>query len=309
VGYRDDPDLLTIAGDWHPDLIVRDAMEYGGCVAAEVLDLPHAAVRTGSNTSRYGFRTLLADALDRLRDLNGLPPDPEVAMPFRYLHLVAEPPGFALPGEVAPPTTHHLRPIAADRAGDEALPPWVAALPARPTIYATLGTSHGGSTPSGRAIYAAVLAALRAAPVNLILTVGRERDPAQFGPQPPHVHIERYIPQSLLLPHCDLVVSHGGFNTVTGVLAAGLPMVVIPMSADQPYNAACCAALGVGRVIGPEERSAAAIGAAARMVLEDATYRRNAERVRQGMLALPGPEHAVALLERLVVEKRPIPMA
>src|SRR6185369_16930359 len=29
------PDLLAIARDWAPDLIVRDAMEYGGCLAAE----------------------------------------------------------------------------------------------------------------------------------------------------------------------------------------------------------------------------------------------------------------------------------
>ncbi len=41
----------------------------------------------------------------------------------------------------------------------------------------------------------------------------------------------------------------------------------------------------------------------------DPKYRQNAERLRDEMTALPGPEYAVALLERLVVEKRPLRMA
>jgi len=124
------PDLLTIAREWHPDLIVRDTHEYGGCVAAEVLGIPHASIRTASPSSQYGLRHLVAEALARLRELNGLPPDPDTQMPFRYLHLAAEPPRFRLPDGPVGPTFHPLRPVNFE-SGDEALPPWVAALPAR----------------------------------------------------------------------------------------------------------------------------------------------------------------------------------
>jgi UDP:flavonoid glycosyltransferase YjiC (YdhE family) len=51
------------------------------------------------------------------------------------------------------------------------------------------------------------------------------------------VRIERYIPQSLLFPRCDLVVSHGGSNTVLAGFAHGLPQVITPITADQPENA------------------------------------------------------------------------
>jgi len=64
--------------------------------------------------------------------------------------------------------------------------------------------------------------------------------------------------------------------------------------------------LGVGRVVGPEERTPEAIRAAVRAVLADPTYRRNAEGLRDAMAALPGMDHAIQLLERLAVEKRPM---
>jgi UDP:flavonoid glycosyltransferase YjiC (YdhE family) len=298
------PDIITLSQEWHPDLIVRESMEFGGCVAAEVLGLPHASVRSDSGSSSYSSRLGSAGSLDTLRLRHGLPPDPDVTMPFRYLHLAAEAPGFLRAGEALAPTAHLLRPITPDLAGDH-LPGWVASLPDRPTIYATLGTISGG-TAKGAAVFGATLAALRDEAINLILTVGRNVDPAQFGPQPGHVHIERFIPQTPLLPHCDLLVNHGGFHTATGALAAGLPQVLIPLETDQTVNAACCAALGVGRVLGPQERTAEALRAAVLDVLADPTYRANAAGVRDAIATLPGPEHAVALLERLARDQQPL---
>src|SRR5205823_5041907 len=132
------------------------------------------------------------------------------------------------------------------------------------------------------------------------------QDPDAFGPQPPHVRIERYIPQQLLLPHCDLMLSHGGFNTVLGALGAGVPLVIVPISADQPMNARSCSALGVAKVVGPEDRTPATIRAAVREVLADAGYRQQARRVVDAMRNLPGPERGVTLLEQLSADRVPI---
>jgi MGT family glycosyltransferase len=131
--------------------------------------------------------------------------------------------------------------------------------------------------------------------------VGRHLDPAEFGPQPANVHIERYIPQALILPHCDAVVSHGGSGSVIGALAHGLPMVLIPMGADQPVNAARCAELGVGRVLDAMTATPQDVRDAVSTVLVDPTYRQAAERMRDEIAALPGPAHAVKLLEQLAI--------
>ena len=272
-----------------------DARGRRGCCYLQVYELrggrPHASGR---------FHAALAP----LRERAGLAPDLDDAMPFCYLHLAAEPPVFARPGDAPAPTAHLLRPESAEPAG-ESPPPWVAGLPPRPTVYATLGTVFD-AYPAGRATFAAILVALREEPCTLIVTVGRDVDPAEYGPQPANVRIERHILQDQLLPHCDLVVSQGGFGTVTGALGAGLPLVVIPIGADQPLNAVCCAALGVGVTVDPEDRTPDAIRAAVRTVLAHPTYRANAMRVRDEMAALPGPEQAVALLEHLAAEKQPL---
>jgi MGT family glycosyltransferase len=154
-------------------------------------------------------------------------------------------------------------------------------------------------------VFEAIIVGLRDELVNLIVTVGRDRDPAEFGAQPPNVHIERYIPQSLIFPRCDLVIAHGGWNTVLAALSHSLPLVVIPLGADQPLNAQRVAALGVGRVIERAHLMAETVREAAWEVLQNPHYRHNAQRIRAEMESLPGPEHAVTLLERLVQEKKP----
>jgi MGT family glycosyltransferase len=133
--------------------------------------------------------------------------------------------------------------------------------------------------------------------MNLLLAVGRDQDPARFGPQPPQVRIERYLPHALLLPRCDAVVTHGGYGSVMACLDAGVPMVVIPLAGgDQAGNAERCAALGVARVLTAERRTPEAIREAVRDVLGDASYRANAGRLREQIRRLPGPEQAAGLL-------------
>ena len=294
------PDLLALAATWPPDLVVRETSEYGGCLAAEVLGVPHAAVGINA-VGAFIPREQVAEALDARRAEHGLPPDPTAAMRDRYLTLRPFPPGFRDPALPVAPVTHYLRPMLGDRAGSEELPAWVAALPDRPVVYVGLGT--GSNEP---AVFRAFLAGLRDEPLTLIVTVGRDQDPADYGPQPENVHIERFIPLSLLLPHCDLAVTAGGSGTLVAALAHGLPVVVVPVAADQPANAARCAALGLGRVIARADLTPETAREAVLAVLGDPAYRAAAERMRDEIAALPGPEHTVALLERMAAERQPL---
>jgi UDP:flavonoid glycosyltransferase YjiC (YdhE family) len=269
------PDLVELSDRWNPDLIVSDNFEFAGRVVAESREIPHAALKVSEFFS-YADRHKLVAQMDALRASVGLPPDPDGAMQFRYLYLVDDPPGFDMDQRL-PPTTVRMRRVSYD---GESVPDWLSTLEPRPTVYATAGTNV--NMVAG--VLERLLEALRDEPINLILTVGQSRDPAEFGPQPPNVHIERYLSQSLLMPHCDAAVVHGGTGTVYTALDHGLPLVIVPIASDQFVNAQRCAALCE--------------------VLTNPVYRANACRVQQAMRTLPMPHEVVPLLERVAREKR-----
>lgn len=295
-------DLLEICRHWEPDLLVREAYEFGAALAGEHLAVPHATVLIDSYaTWPAPWQTALAAQLDALRQVYGLPPDPALAGLHRHLSLSFEPPSYRDPATPVPPALHHLRATSFDRTGDEGAPGWLDDLAAqadRPLVYVTLGTAFNKAP----GVLEAVVGALRDEPLSLVVTVGRDRDPAELGPQPPHIRVARYIPQSLVLPHCRLVICHGGHGTVMGALAAGVPVVTIPFAADQPENAARCTALGIGRRLAPDALAPERVREVVGEVLRDPRYRANAERLCGELEALPGLDHGVRLLETLVAE-------
>ncbi len=295
--------ILSLCAVWKPDVIVCDEVDFGAVVAAERFGVPHA---TASVIAAGSFvrPELVAGPLNELRAEFGLPPDPGMRMLSRYLVLAPLPPSYRDPAFPLPATGHPIRPVISDPAVAAVPPPWEAVRPGAPTVYFTLGTIF--NLESGD-LFDRVIAGLAQLPVNLVVTVGRDIDPAEFGPQPEHVHIQRYLPQPLVLPHCQLVVSHGGSGSVIGALAHGVPMVLIPMGADQPHNAARCRQLGVARVLDAIRLTPDTARDAASAVLVDPSYRRAAERLRDEAAALPGPAHAVDLLERLATQRRPLP--
>jgi UDP:flavonoid glycosyltransferase YjiC (YdhE family) len=295
------PRLIALAEEWKPDVLVCDETDFGAMIAAECLGLPFATVLVIA-TGSFVRAEVVGEALNELRREHGLPPDPGLEMLSRHLVLAPFPPSYRDPDRPLPPTARSFRPATQEPEKGSA-PAWASVLPGARTVYLTLGTVF--NLESGDLLERAV-EGLAGLPIHLIVTVGRDIDPSVLGPQPEHVHVERHLTQSSVLPHCDLVVCHGGSGSVIGALAHGLPLVLIPIGADQPLNAARCFDLGVARVLDAVEVSPEAIRSAVMQVLGDPSYRRNAEKLREEIGALPEPSEAVGALERLA-EGLPLP--
>nr|WP_232327960.1 glycosyltransferase [Kibdelosporangium sp. MJ126-NF4]CEL15378.1 N-glycosyltransferase [Kibdelosporangium sp. MJ126-NF4]CTQ95583.1 N-glycosyltransferase [Kibdelosporangium sp. MJ126-NF4] len=276
-------DLLAM--DWRPDLILCDEVDFGGMIAAEVLGIPHVTVLSNASGS-FVRVAVVQDTLNEVRAEHGLPPDENLGMLGRHLVLSPFPPSLRHPDFPLPVTGHSIR-----------LQDVAEAKPEEPTVYFTLGTIF--NTESGD-LFTRVLAGLRELPGRLIVTVGPYIDPAEFGPQPSHVRIERFIPQNEVLPGCSLVVSHGGSGSMTGTIAHGLPTVLIPLGADQIVNADRCTDLGFGRTLDAYTVTPDDVRDTVTEVLDDPSYRQAATRLRDEMATLPDVPYALRLIEALV---------
>jgi UDP:flavonoid glycosyltransferase YjiC (YdhE family) len=274
-----------IAREWQPDVLVRDEVDFGTAIVAELLGIPCATVSVLA-AGGYLRKETVAQPLHELRTENGLPPDPHLAMLEGGLVLAPYPPSYRDPAFPLPQRAFSFRPHAV-------VPP--RPVSDTPTVYFTLGTVRTATD-----LYGKVLAGLRELPVNTVLTVGDRFDPAELGPQPDRIRIERFVPQEQLLPRCDLVVCHGGSGSVLGALAHGLPSVLAPMSADQPDNARRCVELGAARLLEPVSAAPHDVSEAVSDVLADQSYRRAAEQIQAAYHALPGSEEAVTQIEQLV---------
>ena len=260
------PDLLAIAAQWRPDLIVHEYHEHGAYLAAELLGLPHAAA--GAIWFRPQAR--LVPSLDPLRR-NWASHRSSWDAPYRYLAVAPMPPrGLRLTRSPQQrPTSFARSRWTAPRGHDARL--------ARGTAAGSAACPRDTWHDRGDADAGVV----RSDPGWAARRADQPRGRASGGTatRPSLARSRRMsasrgtCPPAALLPRCDVVVTHGGFGTIMGCLAVGVPLVVIPVNGDQPRNARRCADLGVGRVVGPDERTPEVIRTAVRAVLADPSYR------------------------------------
>ena len=292
------PDLERHVREWRPDIVVRESAEFAGCVLAEKLGLPHAGIATGSRSARTDDRRRFAPSLPELRARHGLDPDPELAMPTRYLSISLVPPTWDGHAEL-PDTLHHFRyeaPASLD--GASVAPPDGG----RPLVLAALGTLFHRAP----GLFEAIIEALGALEIDVVAAVGRDQEDGRFASVPTNVSVLPWVPQAELLRHASLFVTHGGFNSTKEALSQGVPLVVLPLGADQFYTAERIEAHGLGVAVGSDVRDPATLRASARQVLDDPAYRDRATAFAAQMAALPPLSEAVGLLERLVRDRTPI---
>ena len=122
-------------------------------------------------------------------------------------------------------------------------------------------------------------------------------DPADLGPIPPGWLVRRVLPQVTLLHQSVAAVTHGGNNSVTEALTAGVPMLVLPLSTDQFAGAAALEQASYGEVLDPNAASAQEIREALRRLLSrgpDETARIQA--TGRALRSFPGAARARAAL-------------
>ena len=313
---REAPALLK---DLQVDAIIADQLEPAGGLVAEHLGLPWVSIATtvpmnreagvpppfvgwafdgsekGRERNRGGWR--VSDLM--LRRFNAaiarnarwlrLPPrrrlEDCLSPTLQIAQLV---PGLDFPRRALPRSFRFAGPFRAAEPEPFTLPPG----DGRPTVFCTLGTLQGARI----AVFRRVARACERLGLRLVITHGGrgagnlakrlDGDPLVYD----------WVPQEAVVRQVDLVVCHGGANAVLDPLAAGVPVVIMPLAFEQAGIAARVAHSGAGRMLSSRS-SSVAIGAAIEHVLRGPAFRTRAQAVAAEIVAAGGAERATQLIE------------
>lgn len=283
------PRMTEAVAAWHPDLVLREPCEHASTIAATRAGVPVAQVAISTAEAEWGAIGVAASAL---ADLGADVEHTMRAMPY----LTSFP--AALDGSPFPTTIRFHSP----RRPQAALPDWWDGSQA-PLIYLTFGTVLGFMSIAAD-VYRTALEALADVDARVLLTIGRRFDQAALDAVPEHVHVEAWVEQDRVLEEAALVVCHGGSGTVYGALAAGVPVVTVPLFADQFDNGRRIAAAGAGLTVdaGHDRRAAIGVDDAPRIAatvaeaLMTPALARRASEIGAQMAQTPAADVAVAEL-------------
>ena len=314
VRYVDER-LAEIFDELRPDVIVEDnvvafpAVPASGrpwvrIVSCNPLELKDPALppvfsgypsadTAGWDDFRRGYRELhdpLQQELGAFCVERGAPPLPEGEFihgsPFLGLYLYPEEADYA-----------RSRPLGAawQRLGScvrEVAEPWEPPPGEGKLVYLSLGSLGSGDVGLMRRL----IGFLAESDHRVVVSMGPQHTELELAP---NMAGAEFLPQPAVLRHVDLVVTHGGNNTVTESLHFGKPMVVLPLFWDQYDNAQRMDELGLGIRLAPYEVEGGELRGAIDRLLGDEALAARLGSISARLQARPGTALAADAIERL----------
>ncbi len=271
---------------WRPDVVMREPCEYASAIAAREARIAQAQIGISQASIEWAVLEMVSPIIEH-----------SCAGVTRAV--ACAPYLTAFPASLDPsswPDTRRFRfRLSEPAAAGGALPDWWPGND-RPLVYVTFG-SVIGHLPEATGVFRSAVEAVAGLPARVLLTVGRATDVA-FGEIPENTHIEPWVAQHDVLPHAGVVVCHGGSGTTFGALAAGVPLVICPLFADQSANGRVVEIARAGRIVagralapgsmrGLGSADVAPLRAAIEHVLREPAYGEAAQRVAAELAATP----------------------
>ncbi len=145
-----------------------------------------------------------------------------------------------------------------------------------PPIVFTLGSA---AVMDARDFYEQSVAAAKKLNKRAVMLYGIFNEPPK-GLDSERVGFD-YAPYSQIFQRSAAVVHQGGIGTTSQVLRAGIPMIIMPYSHDQPDNAARCRRLGVSETITRNSYQADVVANKLNTILTDPSYKTKAEEAKR----------------------------
>ncbi|HEY7563000.1 MAG TPA: nucleotide disphospho-sugar-binding domain-containing protein [Gaiellaceae bacterium] len=238
------------------------------------------------------------DEFVRTRGAPGLP-EVEFIHESQYLNLYVFPAEVDYARSVPPaPTWHRLECSVRETEAEWDVPEQLADGPGR-LLYLSLGSLGSADVD----LLQRLVDIFAATPYRVIVSKGPQHELLQLAD---NMAGEEFLPQTKVLPQVELVITHGGNNTVTECLYFGKPMVVLPLFWDQYDNAQRVDEHGFGRRLAPYTCTADELTGAIDALLADRALAARLEAVSARVRSEPGTVRAADLIEQLATTGRPV---
>ena len=206
----------------------------------------------------------------------------------RLAQISQQPREFDFPRKFLPSCFHYVGPLRNPERHKVEFP-WER-LDGRPLIYSSLGTLQNQKTN----LFQCFVEACADLDVQLVIA---GRSPESFGSLPENVIAAAYAPQLELLEKASLTLTHGGLNTVLDSLSCEVPMVLVPLTYEQPAIAVRVARIGVGEILPLSRVSPHGLRTEIKKVMAVDSYRLNARVLAASIRTAGGVVRAAEIIE------------
>ncbi|MBT2734077.1 macrolide family glycosyltransferase [Bacillus sp. ISL-7] len=302
------PSVLEQIEGEHFDYIIHDSMFGCGRLLAQILKLPAINSCTSLAQTKESFDQMLEqlsknippevgkEINDEYQSLTAMVKekyDVEIHSPYEVfcnpapLTIVYTTREFQLFGEAFDQTYKFIGPSISTRLIQENFD--LTAIKGKRPIYISLGTVFNQAID----FYKLCFEAFGNSNHTVVMSIGKQTPLIDLGEIPQNFIVEKYVPQTEVLKYTKLFITHGGMNSTHEGLYYGVPLIVIPQSADQPIIAGQVANIGAGIKLRMDGLTANQLREAADHVLNTPSFHKAVSNIRESFQKSGGYHQAV----------------